>query len=441
MVIPEGDGHEGTVQPLMATRKRVAMPPACWVAWSYPKGMAMKAPSNRSWRPASVSPCHAMRKRVAMPRAENELADLRDRDRIAEKAYGGAGTAELRRGRERIWEIPVKNLSVFLCVFLCVLLLVLAAGPAQGGAPDTVPVGNPGNEADGTTFGAVAYAYRIGKYEVTNAQYCEFLNAVARTDTCGLYKAGMAGEYGGITRSGASGKYTYAVKDGMGSKPVGSVSWYDALRYANWLTNGRGKGATETGSYTFTRQGGRWKVTMPDHAALAARKVTQWVLASENEWYKAAYYDPGKPGGAGYWVYATKSDKAPASCYPPGKAPAANYNISVVTDVGAYRDSASAYGTFDQNGNMWEWNETQGGGKCGVRGGSFYLNDHEGYLRSATRYVSNPPTFEFCNYGIRVVALGGAGSRSSPSAPVAKIVDTVKTPTVPKRTIIHINTR
>ena len=38
---------------------------------------------------------------------------------------------------------------------------------------DWVNVGNPGNAADpatGSLYGAVAYAYQIGKYEVTNAQ-------------------------------------------------------------------------------------------------------------------------------------------------------------------------------------------------------------------------------------------------------------------------------
>ncbi|MFC1806514.1 SUMF1/EgtB/PvdO family nonheme iron enzyme, partial [Planctomycetota bacterium] len=307
---------------------------------------------------------------------------------------------------------------------LSVLLLALAAGLAQGGAPKTVPVGNPGNEADSTTFGAVPYAYRIGKYEVTNAEYCAFLNAVARTDTYGLYDANMAGEYGGITRSGAPGKHTYAVKEGMGSKPVNFVSWYDALRYANWLTNRRGSGSTETGSYTFTSERADWKVTMPDHAALAGGKAVKWVLPSENEWYKAAYYDPDKPGGPGYWPFAAKG----------GSPPACNMGKGAPSDAGAYKDSASAYGTFDQNGNVWEWNETQGGGNCGVRGGSFYLNDREGYLRASTRYVSNPPTFQFCNYGFRVAAIGGAASPGGASLVAKKPPDPVEVAPTPKRT-------
>ena len=41
-------------------------------------------------------------------------------------------------------------------------------------------------------FGAVGYAYSIGKYEVTVGQYTAFLNAVAATDTYGLYDSQMA---------------------------------------------------------------------------------------------------------------------------------------------------------------------------------------------------------------------------------------------------------
>jgi len=159
------------------------------------------------------------------------------------------------------------------------------------------------------------------------------------------------------------------------------------------------------------------------------------VLASEDEWYKAAYHDADKPGGAGYWDYATKSDNAPASSFPPGAASAANYNTGAITDVGAYTGSASPYGTFDQNGNMWEWNEARGGGNCGVRGGSFYRRDRANYLRASTRYVSNPPTFEHSNYGFRLVALGGAASPRAASAQASKTVGTVKTARARKRTI------
>ena len=55
-----------------------------------------------------------------------------------------------------------------------------------------VTVGDPGNAADtatGSRYGSVPYVYQMGKYDVTVGQYCQFLNAVAKTDTYGLYNS------------------------------------------------------------------------------------------------------------------------------------------------------------------------------------------------------------------------------------------------------------
>jgi len=282
-----------------------------------------------------------------------------------------------------------------------VVALVALAGAWAEVAPITIPtvaVGNPGNTADGTGYGAVAYEYKIGKYEVTNAQYCAFLNGVAKTDTYELYDPRMDGgpeDWGGITRSGDDGSYTYAVREGMGKKPVNYVTWESCVRFANWLTNGQGKGDTETGSYTI-KDG---TVTVPDHAALAAGKTVQWVLPSENEWYKAAYYDPNKSGGAGYWPYPAKGDNVPE----------ANLNSNWPTDVGSFAKAVSAYGTFDQGGNVWEYNDNRSDDKVGLRGGSFFMRDNEGYMRSSTRY--DVLSAKWPNYGFRVVALGAPAAK------------------------------
>src|SRR3954454_23212941 len=80
---------------------------------------------------------------------------------------------------------------------------------------DTVPVGDRGNVNDpatGNHYGGVNYAYSIGKYEVTVAQYTVFLNAVAKTDPYYLYHPNWAAiQNFPIKRSGAPGSYTYAV--------------------------------------------------------------------------------------------------------------------------------------------------------------------------------------------------------------------------------------
>lgn len=205
----------------------------------------------------------------------------------------------------------VLNRTLVLLVGACMPLL--GAGAASASITiATVPVGNPGNTADTTGFGSVNYAYNIGEYDVTSSQYTAFLNAVAATDTFGLYNIQMVNTSGGgpgIIRSGSSGSYTYSVAAGRGNYPVTYTTFWDATRFANWLDNGQptgaeGPGTTETGTYTLTPTG------------IANDTVTRnanytWAVPSENEWYKAAYYTP--LGGTGnsnpnYWLYPTQSN-------------------------------------------------------------------------------------------------------------------------------------
>ena len=258
---------------------------------------------------------------------------------------------------------------------------------------ETVHVGNPGNANDthGDGYGGVAYEYNIGKFEVTAGQYCEFLNAVAKTDTYALYDTEMSYGHLGhgcrIQRHGSSGSYSYSVASDWANHPVNFVSWYDALRFSNWLTNGQpsgpqGNGTTEMGSYTLT---GIISVNpLPDHATLAAGTTTKWLLTSEDEWYKAAYYKGGGTN-AGYWDYPTQSDTPPTAELPVGTDMvngSANFNDGgswgdptyFTTEVGVYtaKPSDSAYGTFDQGGNFQECNEAISGlYNRGLRGGSY----------------------------------------------------------------------
>jgi formylglycine-generating enzyme required for sulfatase activity len=143
---------------------------------------------------------------------------------------------------------------------LLVLVALVFFLPAQAVTIDWMYIGDSNNPADTATnclnsaanCGSVDHAYSISKYETTNAQYGEFLNAKAASDPLGLYNTDMGSNasFGGITRSGVSGSYTYAAKVGFENKPVIWVSFYDALRFANWLNNGQWSADTETGAST-----------------------------------------------------------------------------------------------------------------------------------------------------------------------------------------------
>src|SRR5262250_3270230 len=94
-------------------------------------------------------------------------------------------------------------------LFSTLLLSLMVASSASSVTMAWTPIGNPGNACDPQSqgcFGAVGYSYSIGTYEVTNAQYTEFLNAIAASDPTGLYNTtDMPGT--NIDRTGSSGSY------------------------------------------------------------------------------------------------------------------------------------------------------------------------------------------------------------------------------------------
>jgi len=304
----------------------------------------------------------------------------------------------------------MKNIQTLKAAALAAF--TMAGGAVSAQAQITIPtvtVGNPNNAADSSGYGAVGNSYAIGTYEVTTNQYTAFLNAVAATDTFSLYNTDMgSSQYGGITRSGSSGSYSYAVKSGFENKPVNYVSFWDAARFANWLNNGQGIGSTETGSYTLG------SVTNPVNSTVTRNSGANWVVASENEWYKAAYYDPNKGGAGvgGYWLHATQSTTL-GNNTDFAATTGANYfdgDFAVHTGsndgalpVGSYANAESYYGTFDQGGNLWEWNEEIiSGTSRGLRGGAWFFG--EGLLRSSFRDFPGATTEDF-GIGFRVASL------------------------------------
>jgi len=298
--------------------------------------------------------------------------------------------------------LSLKPFSIWMAAMAC--LMVAPAG-AVSITYQEVTVGNSGNANDN-----VAYDYQIGKYAVTIGQYTAFLNAVAVTDTYSLYDSNMGtdGNIKGISQAGSSGSYSYSVI-GSADRPITYVSWFDSARFANWMANGQPSGAqTST-----TTENGTYNVNGVTTGAAPAKNATNpntgaaptFSIPTANEWYKAAYYSPSLDGGAGgYFTYATQSNTDPGNQIG-STANQANYNNGVysvtqssiysssqnyLTDVGAFSGSGSSYGTFDQSGNVFEWNDLDASpGLRGLRGGN-WLYGGAFYLSSSNHPSSEP---------------------------------------------------
>jgi len=308
-----------------------------------------------------------------------------------------------------------------LCVILAAGLILACWGSfAQAITLNWSTVGDPGNAADPTTtFGAVPYTYSITSFDITTGQYAAFLNAVAATDTYGLYTGGMSGMSSyfptyysanvGIVQNGTAGNFTYSTI-GSPNVPVFDVSWGDAARLANWLQNGQptnlgeAGGSTETGAYTLNGA-----TTAPVLMGISRNTNAVYAIPNVNEWYKAAYY---KGGGinTGYWLYATQNNSLPSNALSMTGTNNANFENPMPTDissplttVGTFAASPGPYGTYDMNGDVYQWTEeVPSSGIRGVRGGSW--GSTFAALPSSFD-VGQDPTVQLPTEGIRLVML------------------------------------
>ena len=310
-----------------------------------------------------------------------------------------------------------------------------------GNAPDTL-VMNKGSAADYTTgYGSVGYTYQISKYDVTNSQYTQFLNAVdpAGSNTLRVYNTKMSDANanpaglaytGGIDRNLAAGSGAkYSVKAGQENFPATWINWTSGARFVNWLANGQGSGSTESGVYDMSVFTGNSFATPPTRAPGATL-----FLPSEDEYYKAAYYDPTKSGTGGYWQYGVMSDIAPVGVAPAGGSTSANIgngnggggltadtmattgaafstSVNYLTDVGAYATAKSYYGLYDTEGLVYNWTEatrTSFGNQLPIyRGGSWRYGDQSDGAAYRNVYSGAGAT-SYAWYGFRVASLPSA---------------------------------
>ena len=248
-----------------------------------------------------------------------------------------------------------------------------------------VPIGNAGNANDTTGYGGVSYNYNMSVTDVSQTML---------GDATALGVTGLGG-----------GAWT-------GSQPAADVTWYQAAAFVNWLNTSQGYTAAYNLSYTSGTPTGLTLWTGANIWTLGGSDPfrnanAHYFLPSENEWYKAAYYNPGT---SSYYLYATGSNTAPTAVASGTTAGTAVYN-GVASQPAAVDQSGglSPYGTQGQDGNVYQWMETDysdptnsSDGNRGIRGG--YWFDAASNLQSSYRF-NNSPSASNLNIGFRVASV------------------------------------
>jgi hypothetical protein len=150
------------------------------------------------------------------------------------------------------------------------------------------------------------------------------------------------------------------------------MGWRWAARYTNWLHNDKALSldAFQSGAYdasTFGTEIGEYGFTEYTDQSTRSDGARFWI-PSEDEWVKAAYYDPNRfgEGQGGYWRYPGMSDD-PLITAPPdlgGETNAGGFwyggenSGELPFDVGQFPNAASYYGVLDISGGEGEFTET-----------------------------------------------------------------------------------
>ncbi|MCC6660930.1 MAG: SUMF1/EgtB/PvdO family nonheme iron enzyme [Phycisphaerales bacterium] len=207
--------------------------------------------------------------------------------------------------------------------------------------------------------GAVNYEYRITRMEVTVGQWFEFVQAYKPYYTGPANSSAFSSDW--IHWNGSN----YVMNPIAGKFPA-NMSWRMAARYVNWLHNGKAlnQAAFENGAYdtsTFTQNPNGSYNDQSVHSPGA-----QFWIASEDEWAKAAYYDPNRYGKGkdGYWRQPGARQEPFVSGVPQkggetnAGVPWIIYGNGPYMNVDAYPDSKSPWGLLDLSGGRWEFTET-----------------------------------------------------------------------------------
>ena len=257
-----------------------------------------------------------------------------------------------------------RELIILVVSVLLSVANVASATVVQGINIDFVAIGDAGNagdtrdEASPSGAGSVAYGYSIGKYEITNGQWDTFVSAA------------------GAPTGNATAAYNTSASWTGTDVPTNEVSWYEAAQFCNYLTTGDKSQGAYQWSGNDTNPG---DFTGIDRDSAISTHGTVYVIPTEDEWYKAAYYT-----GSGYSTYANGTDTAPVAGVD------TNYDSFGGQPWEVGDGTIEQNGTFDMLGNVFEWNETPIGSNLGIRGGSFGNIYGDLYLRSSYRDLYYP---------------------------------------------------
>jgi formylglycine-generating enzyme required for sulfatase activity len=205
-------------------------------------------------------------------------------------------------------------------------MILIPAGEFWMGSPEGV-----GNADEHPQHKVYLDDFYIGKYEVTNEQYAEFLNAIGKNEDSN----GNA-LYNKLITAVRLENGIYKANKGWEDRPVVGVSWYGSKAYAEWsggrlLTEGeweksaRGNdnrkwpwgdlfgigycNSWEGGIHDSTSAGSYPKGASPYGVQDMAGNVFEWI----NDWYQADYYkispykNPKGPDSSGFRIMKSGS--------------------------------------------------------------------------------------------------------------------------------------
>jgi len=232
------------------------------------------------------------------------------------------------------------------------------------------------------TVGGVGYSYGIGEFDVTVSQYVTFLNTVdpRGRNTLQLYFDDMSPaawpQYGSVRyTSGAGVGQHYAVAyPQWADKPFNFANFSRAARFANSLTNGKVLSRAESTSRGFryvtyqvrlspVTERGMYDLSNP---ATTRAKSTGFVVPSNNEWVKAAYYDPTGGGTDSYWAYPTGPFKQPnVAVLNPGTGDVVNASDQPLATYNPNDPNSTSDTPGAPPGKAPTWCPSQAGSSCG----------------------------------------------------------------------------